>query len=291
MRRGLSESIPRCHCARRSGSARRLSSSRWTFGPIVDASKTVFDIARDYTPIIEPLSLDEAFLEVTGSTRRFGGRSTSPRRFGTNPDRKRPARLLRSRELQDGGQDRFGPAQTARLRGRGARRRGGLPCPVAAAASARARAAAERALSGLGISTLGQLAALPLDTVQRRVGRAAGTSLWERAQGNRHGRGQRSRRSPERLSRGDVRSRRRATRCAARTYRGARQRCWSAPAHRRVDRTHGHLEAPLFGLHDDHAPGNAGIGPRPPTPRFATPRWRCSRPPGRVTRYACSGSA
>jgi DNA polymerase-4 len=43
--------------------------------------------------------------------------------------------------------------------------------------------ATERALSGLGISTLGQLAALPLDTVQRRVGRASGTSLWERAQG------------------------------------------------------------------------------------------------------------
>jgi DNA polymerase-4 len=38
-------------------------------------------------------------------------------------------------------------------------------------------------LSGLGISTLGQLAALPLDTVQRRIGRASGTSLWERAQG------------------------------------------------------------------------------------------------------------
>ena len=43
--------------------------------------------------------------------------------------------------------------------------------------------AAERALNGLGITTLGQLAALPRDTVQRRVGRASGTSLWERAQG------------------------------------------------------------------------------------------------------------
>jgi len=38
------------------------------------ASKTVFDIARDYTPVIEPLSLDEAFLEVSGSTRRFNSR-------------------------------------------------------------------------------------------------------------------------------------------------------------------------------------------------------------------------
>src|ERR1700684_159704 len=37
-----------------------------------DASKKIFDIARDYTPVIEPLSLDEAFLDVTASTRRFG---------------------------------------------------------------------------------------------------------------------------------------------------------------------------------------------------------------------------
>src|SRR6202030_3145843 len=43
--------------------------------------------------------------------------------------------------------------------------------------------ATERALNGLGITVLGQLAALPLDTVQRRVGRAAGEALWERARG------------------------------------------------------------------------------------------------------------
>src|SRR5437879_1052072 len=36
------------------------------------ASSAVFAIARTYTPLIEPLSLDEAFLEVTGSVRRFG---------------------------------------------------------------------------------------------------------------------------------------------------------------------------------------------------------------------------
>ena len=37
-----------------------------------DASKAVFDIARDYTPLIEPLSLDEAFLDVTGEEAHFG---------------------------------------------------------------------------------------------------------------------------------------------------------------------------------------------------------------------------
>ena len=105
-----------------------------------DASKTVFDIARDYTPIIEPLSLDEAFLEVTGSIRRFG----TPQHIAEEiRDRILAASGLHASfgvaTLQDGGQDRLGPAQAARLRGRGARRRGGLPCAAAAAPPARAR--------------------------------------------------------------------------------------------------------------------------------------------------------
>jgi DNA polymerase-4 len=43
--------------------------------------------------------------------------------------------------------------------------------------------ATEHALEGLGITTLGQLAALQLETLQLRVGNAAGRSLWERARG------------------------------------------------------------------------------------------------------------
>src|SRR5207237_785979 len=43
--------------------------------------------------------------------------------------------------------------------------------------------ATETALSGLGIRTLGELAALPLELVQRRVGNVQGRSIWERARG------------------------------------------------------------------------------------------------------------
>jgi DNA polymerase IV len=149
-----------------------------------DASKAVFDIARDYTPVIEQLSLDEAFLEVTGSTRRFG---TSQYIAGEIRDRvlaatglhasfgvatcKTVAKIAsdlckpRGFVVVDPGDEAtfLAPLPLRRLPGLGP--------------------ATERALSGLGISTLGQLAALPLDTVQRRVGRAAGTSLWERARG------------------------------------------------------------------------------------------------------------
>jgi DNA polymerase-4 len=149
-----------------------------------DASRTVFDIARDYTPVIEPLSLDEAFLDVTGSTRRFG---TSEHIAGE----------IRERILAGSGlHASFGVATcktVAKIASDLRKPRGFVvvepgdeavflaPLPLRRLPGL--GPAAERALSGLGISTLGQLAALPLDTVQRRVGRGSGTSIWERAQG------------------------------------------------------------------------------------------------------------
>ncbi len=148
------------------------------------ASTSVFDIAREYTPLIEPLSLDEAFLDVTGSIRRFGsarhiaeeirdrvlatcglhvsfGVATCKTIAKIASDLEKPRGFV---VVEPGGEAAFlAPLPLRRLPGLGP--------------------AAERALSGLGISTLGQLAALPLDTVQRRVGRASGSSLWERARG------------------------------------------------------------------------------------------------------------
>lgn len=47
-------------------------------------SKSIFDILREFTDIVEPLSIDEAFLDVTGSIRLFG-------------DGKKIARLIKNR--------------------------------------------------------------------------------------------------------------------------------------------------------------------------------------------------
>ena len=37
-----------------------------------EISELVFKIFRRFTPLVEPLSVDEAFLDITGSTRLFG---------------------------------------------------------------------------------------------------------------------------------------------------------------------------------------------------------------------------
>ena len=51
------------------------------FSAYVDASEAVFRIFERYTPLIEPLSLDEAFLDVTASRGLFGDVATIARRI------------------------------------------------------------------------------------------------------------------------------------------------------------------------------------------------------------------
>jgi DNA polymerase-4 len=43
-----------------------------TFSAYSEYSRTIFDIYEAYTPLVEPLSIDEAFLDVTGSVHLFG---------------------------------------------------------------------------------------------------------------------------------------------------------------------------------------------------------------------------
>ncbi|WP_224246022.1 DNA polymerase IV [Hyalangium gracile] len=51
------------------------------FSAYADASEQVFSIFERYTPLIEPLSLDEAFLDVTASVRLFGEPAEIARRI------------------------------------------------------------------------------------------------------------------------------------------------------------------------------------------------------------------
>jgi len=149
-----------------------------------EASAAVFAIARAYTPLVEPISLDEAYIDVTDSLRRFGPPEVI-------------AAAIRDRVLEECAlHASFGVATSktvAKVASELRKPRGFVVVPPGTEAAFLAplplRAlpglgpATERALAGLGISTLGGLAGLPLDTIRRRVGEAAGRSLWERAQG------------------------------------------------------------------------------------------------------------
>jgi DNA polymerase-4 len=148
------------------------------------ASAQVFAIARGYTPQLEPASLDEAYLDVTGSQRRFG----PPPAIAVE---------IRDRILAECGlHASFGVATSktvAKIASEVRKPRGmvvvapgeeaAFLAPLPLRALPGLGPAAETALSGLGASTLGQLAALPEDAVRRRLGEAASRSLLRRARG------------------------------------------------------------------------------------------------------------
>jgi len=149
-----------------------------------EVSKEVMAIFRSITPDVEPLSLDEAFLDVAGAQRRLGA----------------PARI----------------AQVIRMQ---VREQQGITCSVGVApikfvakiASARCKPdgllvvpaaglldflhplpasvlwgvgeRAEEVLTRLGLRTVGDIAHVPLATLQRELGGAVGEHLWSLAWG------------------------------------------------------------------------------------------------------------
>ena len=65
-----------CHSALPMATAVRLCPEAVVVRPrmerYVQVSRQVFDVFEQFTPVIEPISIDEAFLDVTGSTRLLG---------------------------------------------------------------------------------------------------------------------------------------------------------------------------------------------------------------------------
>jgi DNA polymerase-4 len=148
------------------------------------ASAQVMAILRDVTPLVEPLSLDEAFLDVGASVRAAG----------------RPAVIaaaIRRRvadELQLTCSVGVAPTKfVAKLASARCKPDGMLvvpaarileflhPLPVTALWGVGARTAEQ--LHRLGIRTVGDLAATPLDTLRRAVGSAAADHLSALAAG------------------------------------------------------------------------------------------------------------
>lgn len=143
-------------------------------------SAAVMEIFRSVTPIVEPLALDEAFLDVSGALRRLG----------------RPAeiaQLIRAQVAeQQGITCSVGVASTkfvAKLASTRCKPDGMMVVPVdGAVAFLHALPVAalwgvgertEQILTRLGLRTVADLAALPLGTLQRELGNALGSHLHE----------------------------------------------------------------------------------------------------------------
>jgi DNA polymerase IV len=146
-------------------------------------SREVMAIVRRFTPLVQPISIDEAFLDVTGSRALFGDGEKIARRIkdaihaevgltasvgvATNKLVAKVASDLRKPDglvvVPPGGEAAFlAPLPISRLWGVGEK--------------------TAAALRDYGVQTIGDLAALPPDALVRRFGKH-GASLVERASG------------------------------------------------------------------------------------------------------------
>ncbi|GAA4289170.1 DNA polymerase-4 [Actinomadura luteofluorescens] len=178
---GVHSAMPMTRARRLCPQAVALPVSHGKYGRV---SAAVFEIFRSVTPLVEGLSLDEAFLDVAGARRRLG----------------RPAaiaQLIRDQVRdQQGITCSVGVANTkfvAKLASTRCKPDGLLvvpadgvvdflhPLPVAALWGVGERT--EQNLTRLGLRTVGQLAQVPLSTLQRELGNALGGHLHELAWG------------------------------------------------------------------------------------------------------------
>lgn len=148
------------------------------------ASNAVMEVFREITPLVEPLSIDEAFLDVSGATRLFG----SPTEI---------ARMIRARVLERTGLPcSVGVAATkfvAKLASGKSKPNGLLVIPeqdtvaflhqLPVGAMWGVGEATEKRLAGRGIHTVFELAHTPVPVLERVVGKANAGRLSELAWG------------------------------------------------------------------------------------------------------------
>ena len=174
---GIHSSMPMSRARRTAPQATVLEPDHRAYAEV---SRNVMALFESITPLVEPLSLDEAFLDVSGALRRLG----TPTAI---------AELLRAR-IADEQQITcsVGVATTkfvAKLASTRAKPDGLLvvpadkviaflhPLPVGALWGVGEKT--EEHLTRLGLRTVGDIANTPLATLRRALGQAGGTHLYE----------------------------------------------------------------------------------------------------------------
>jgi DNA polymerase-4 len=156
---------------------------RANFSRYREASNRFMEILADFSPDIEPLGLDEAYLNVTGCEEPYG----SPRKL---------ARAIKERinkELKITASVGIGTCKVVAKIASALCKPDGLleiapgeeeaflnPLPLAKLPGVGEKT--EQSLKEMGIATIGELAALPLDTIKRRFG-ATGAVIHSYARG------------------------------------------------------------------------------------------------------------
>jgi DNA polymerase IV len=176
-RYGVSAAMPTARALRLCPTATVLPGDMALYAEV---SRSIMALFRSVTPLVEPLSMDEAFLDVTGSRRRLG-------------DAVEIGEYLRARVFDEQGIPcSVGAAGTkfvAKLASTRAKPDGMLvvrppevigflhPLPVGALWGVGPKT--EETLLRLGLRTVGDLAHVPARTLQRALGAAAGSHLHE----------------------------------------------------------------------------------------------------------------
>jgi len=149
-----------------------------------EVSRSVMSIFHDITPLVEPISLDEAFLDVTGARRLLGDGQTI-------------ARLIRARvEQKEGITCSVGIAHNkfiAKIASNQCKPNGLLEIdpervleflhPLAAKEIWGVGPKTNEQLAKMGLQTVGDIANTPRSTLIRVLGQASGSSLYELAWG------------------------------------------------------------------------------------------------------------
>ncbi|MBM3147089.1 MAG: DNA polymerase IV, partial [Actinobacteria bacterium] len=150
------------------------------------AHRQLLELFGRFTDLIEPVSIDEAFLDVTGSRRLFG----TPQRIAADIQRITQAELGLTCSIG------IGPTRLLAKLAAGLEKPGGLTTLGMADVRGRLRAlpvgvlsgvgpAARERLRALGIATIGELQDAPLPLLEASFGSAAAAGLRERAYGGR----------------------------------------------------------------------------------------------------------
>jgi DNA polymerase-4 len=182
---GVHSAMPMGEARRRCPAAVIIAGRHSRYGEV---SAELHDVFREFTPVIEPISLDEAFLDVSGSHRLFG----TSEEIG---------HAIRGRVREVLGLDcSVGIGRTkliAKLASREAKPRASKKGVLAGPGVVMVLAAEEleflhprpvrdlwgvgpktaERLARYGVNTIGDLAALDPDALERLVGKAAGTHL------------------------------------------------------------------------------------------------------------------